>query len=114
MARLDEAVTRVLRAKAKLGLNKSKLVDLDALARNFDRPEFDAPRWTSPIAASRCCATISTFFRSIRRNRRASCSSPFPATTIRIPPEISKMKFAGASIRLQACAWTHASCAPTR
>ena len=41
MARLDEAVTRVLRAKAKLGLNKSKLVDLDALARNFDRPEFD-------------------------------------------------------------------------
>ena len=41
MARLDEAVTRVLRAKAKLGLNKSKLVDLDALSRNFDRPEFD-------------------------------------------------------------------------
>jgi len=40
MARLDEAVTRVLRAKAKLGLNKSKLVDLDALARNFDRPEY--------------------------------------------------------------------------
>ena len=40
MSRLDEAVTRVLRAKAKLGLNKSKLVDLDALARSFDRPEF--------------------------------------------------------------------------
>lgn len=41
MSRLDEAVTRVLRAKAKLGLNKSKLVDLDALAEQFDRPEFD-------------------------------------------------------------------------
>ncbi len=41
MPLLDEAVTRVLRAKAKLGLNKSKLVDLDALASNFDRPEFD-------------------------------------------------------------------------
>jgi beta-N-acetylhexosaminidase len=41
MARLDEAVTRVLRAKAKLGLNKSKLVDLEALAEKFDRPEFD-------------------------------------------------------------------------
>src|SRR5665213_1100626 len=40
MSRLDEAVTRVLRAKAKLGLNKSKLVDLDALQRNFDRPEY--------------------------------------------------------------------------
>ena len=40
-ARLDEAVTRVLRAKAKLGLNKSKLVDLEALAEKFDRPEFD-------------------------------------------------------------------------
>jgi beta-N-acetylhexosaminidase len=41
MSRLDEAVTRVLRAKAKLGLNKSKLVDLDALAKSFDRPEFE-------------------------------------------------------------------------
>ena len=41
MSRLDEAVTRVLRAKAKLGLNKSKLVDLEDLARNFERPEFD-------------------------------------------------------------------------
>jgi beta-N-acetylhexosaminidase len=41
MPRLNEAVTRVLRAKAKLGLNKSKLVDFEALARNFDRPEFD-------------------------------------------------------------------------
>jgi beta-N-acetylhexosaminidase len=41
MSRLDDAVTRVLRAKAKLGLNKSKLVDLEALARTFDRPEFD-------------------------------------------------------------------------
>src|SRR6202521_4325816 len=40
MSRLDEAVTRVLRAKAKLGLNKSKLVDLAALPTNFDRPEF--------------------------------------------------------------------------
>ena len=41
MSRIDEAVARVLRAKAKLGLNKSKIVDLDALASNFDRPEFD-------------------------------------------------------------------------
>jgi beta-glucosidase-like glycosyl hydrolase/CubicO group peptidase (beta-lactamase class C family) len=41
MSRINEAVMHVLRAKAKLGLNKSKLVDLDALARNFDRPEFE-------------------------------------------------------------------------
>jgi beta-glucosidase-like glycosyl hydrolase/CubicO group peptidase (beta-lactamase class C family) len=40
-SRLDEAVTRVLRAKAKLGLNKSKLVDLESLAHDFDRPEFE-------------------------------------------------------------------------
>jgi beta-glucosidase-like glycosyl hydrolase/CubicO group peptidase (beta-lactamase class C family) len=40
MSRVDEAVTRVLRAKAKIGLNKSKLVDLDSLASKFDRPEF--------------------------------------------------------------------------
>jgi beta-glucosidase-like glycosyl hydrolase/CubicO group peptidase (beta-lactamase class C family) len=41
MSRLDEAVTRVLRAKAKLGLNKSKLVDLESIARDFNRPEFE-------------------------------------------------------------------------
>jgi beta-N-acetylhexosaminidase len=41
MSRLDEAVTRVLRAKAKLGLNKSKLVDLESLADDFNRPEFE-------------------------------------------------------------------------
>jgi beta-N-acetylhexosaminidase len=41
MSRLDEAVTRVLRAKARLGLNKSKLVNLDSLAESFDRPEFE-------------------------------------------------------------------------
>ncbi|HEY2819695.1 MAG TPA: glycoside hydrolase family 3 N-terminal domain-containing protein, partial [Candidatus Acidoferrum sp.] len=40
MSLLDEAVTRVLRAKAQLGLNRSKLVDLEALAQSFDRPEF--------------------------------------------------------------------------
>jgi beta-N-acetylhexosaminidase len=41
MSRLDEAVTRILRAKARIGLNKSKLVDLNSLAQNFDRPEFE-------------------------------------------------------------------------
>ena len=41
MSRLDGAVTRILRAKAKIGLNKSKLVDLNSLAHNFDRPEFE-------------------------------------------------------------------------
>jgi beta-N-acetylhexosaminidase len=41
MSRLDDAVTHVLRAKAKLGLYKSKLVDLTALASNFGRPEFE-------------------------------------------------------------------------
>jgi beta-glucosidase-like glycosyl hydrolase/CubicO group peptidase (beta-lactamase class C family) len=41
MSRINEAVMRVLRAKAKLGLNNSKLVDLDALARDFNRPEFE-------------------------------------------------------------------------
>jgi beta-glucosidase-like glycosyl hydrolase/CubicO group peptidase (beta-lactamase class C family) len=41
MSRVDEAVTRVLRAKAKIGLNKSKLVDLESLASKFDRPEFE-------------------------------------------------------------------------
>jgi beta-N-acetylhexosaminidase len=42
MARLDQAVTRVLRAKAKLGLYKSKLVDIESLPDHYDRPEFAA------------------------------------------------------------------------
>ncbi len=41
MSRIDDAVTRILRAKAALGLNKSKLVDLESVARNFNRPEFE-------------------------------------------------------------------------
>ncbi len=40
MARIDEAVTRVLRAKAKVGLHKKKLVDVEALGTVFGRPEF--------------------------------------------------------------------------
>jgi len=39
-ARIDEAVTRVLRAKAKLGLHKKRLVDLEALSAKFGQPDF--------------------------------------------------------------------------
>lgn len=38
-ARIDEAVTRILRAKARLGLHKTKTVDLEALAQNFGQTE---------------------------------------------------------------------------
>ena len=48
MARVDEAVTRVLRAKARLGLHKEKLVDLNALSAKFGRPKF--PRQAQDIA----------------------------------------------------------------
>ncbi len=40
MARIDEAVTRVLRAKAKLGLHKKRLVDLETLSAKFGQPDF--------------------------------------------------------------------------
>ncbi len=40
MSRIDEAVTRVLRAKARLGLHKQRLVDLNAMGEKFGRPEF--------------------------------------------------------------------------
>src|SRR5574337_661202 len=40
MARVDEAVTRVLRAKARLGLHREKFVDLGALSEKLGRPEF--------------------------------------------------------------------------
>ena len=40
MARIDEAATRVLQAKARLGLYKQKLVDLNGLSANFGGPEF--------------------------------------------------------------------------
>ncbi len=40
MSRVDEAVTRILRAKARLGLHRQKLVDLNTLSEKFGRPEF--------------------------------------------------------------------------
>jgi beta-glucosidase-like glycosyl hydrolase/CubicO group peptidase (beta-lactamase class C family) len=40
--RLDESVTRILRAKARLGLEKQRFVDLDRLNEQFRRPEFVA------------------------------------------------------------------------
>jgi len=38
--RIEDAVTRILRAKARLGLHKNKAVDLDALSADFARPEY--------------------------------------------------------------------------
>ncbi len=40
-ARVDEAVTHILRAKAQLGLDQHRLVDLNALNKVFAQPEFD-------------------------------------------------------------------------
>ena len=40
MSSLDEAVTRILRAKARLGLHKQRKVSLEALGESFRRPEF--------------------------------------------------------------------------
>jgi beta-N-acetylhexosaminidase len=40
VGRVNEAVARVLRAKAKLGLHKNRLVDVNALNDVFGRPEF--------------------------------------------------------------------------
>jgi beta-glucosidase-like glycosyl hydrolase/CubicO group peptidase (beta-lactamase class C family) len=40
VARIDEAARRVLRAKAQVGLNKERLVDLEKLNTAFRRPEF--------------------------------------------------------------------------
>ena len=41
MTRVNEAALHVLRAKAKLGLNKQRMVDLNALNEKFARPEFE-------------------------------------------------------------------------
>ncbi len=40
IARVEEAVTRVLRAKAKLGLPRNRLVSLEDIGMKFGRPEF--------------------------------------------------------------------------
>ena len=42
MRRIDEAVRRILRAKAQLGLEKNRFVDINALNEAFGRPEFAA------------------------------------------------------------------------
>lgn len=40
ISRIDDAVTRILRVKARVGLHKKSMVDLNALAKMFGRPEF--------------------------------------------------------------------------
>jgi beta-N-acetylhexosaminidase len=40
MERIDASVRRILGAKARLGLDKNRLVDIPALSENFGRPEF--------------------------------------------------------------------------
>jgi beta-N-acetylhexosaminidase len=40
--RIDESVRRILAAKAKLGLNKSRYVDVGRLNERFARPEYEA------------------------------------------------------------------------
>ncbi len=41
-SRIDESVLKILRAKASLGLNKSRLVDMEAISRLVGRPENQA------------------------------------------------------------------------
>ncbi|MFZ0739449.1 MAG: glycoside hydrolase family 3 N-terminal domain-containing protein [Candidatus Acidiferrales bacterium] len=42
MSRIDDAARRMLSAKARLGLEKNRYVDIDALNAKFGKPEFDA------------------------------------------------------------------------
>ncbi|MGH9776490.1 MAG: glycoside hydrolase family 3 N-terminal domain-containing protein [Candidatus Acidiferrales bacterium] len=41
IARIDESVRRILRAKASLGLSKNRFVDIALLSKTFARPEFE-------------------------------------------------------------------------
>jgi beta-N-acetylhexosaminidase len=42
ITRIDESVRRILQAKARLGLDKSRMVDIPKLNQKFGRPEFAA------------------------------------------------------------------------
>jgi len=42
MSRIDGAVRRILRAKARLGLDKDRFVDINALNSKFGKPEYSA------------------------------------------------------------------------
>src|SRR5579862_1076085 len=42
MSRIDDAVRRILTAKARLGLEKNRTVDVAAITNNFARPEYAA------------------------------------------------------------------------
>jgi beta-N-acetylhexosaminidase len=41
-ARIDDSVRRILRAKSRLGLAAQRTVDVNAINKNFGRPEFEA------------------------------------------------------------------------
>ncbi|MDZ7364030.1 MAG: serine hydrolase [candidate division KSB1 bacterium] len=51
MARLDESVQRLLRAKVKIGLHRQRLVNLDSLAARFATPEAKAAASTAAARA---------------------------------------------------------------
>ncbi len=51
MARIDESVRRLLRAKAKIGLHRQRLVNLDSLSARFATPEAKAAASTAAARA---------------------------------------------------------------
>ena len=110
MPRIDDAVTRILRAKARLGLHKSKTVDLEALAKTFGRPEF--ARTAQDIAdrgvtlLARCCEAAAA------RCDEADCGCCWwPCPAIRTAPRrnISSANCARVWIPYRRCAATLAT-----
>ena len=51
--RLDSSVIKVLSAKARLGLGKNRLADLDGISDVLDSPEAERTRSRSPTRHSR-------------------------------------------------------------
>jgi len=98
MARIDDAVARILRAKARLGLHESSAINLAALPQTFGRPEFAR-------AAQDIADRGITLLRDVPRLLPLDATEPaghywWPSQAIRTPARarISSGKFAGASI----------------
>ena len=100
IARIDESVRRILAAKARLGLDKDRFVDVAHLNEKFALPEYEAEAQSiADRGVTLLRDTPQSFCRSIPRARCAFCSSRFPPIPIRSPAKPSSRRFARASIR---------------
>ena len=97
--RIDQAVTRLLRAKARIGLHKNKLVDLDVLSETFGLAQFAKAAQEIADRGITLLRNTANSCRSTQRVPGECCWWQLPAIPIACQLRTSKMTFGNAWIR---------------